>query len=155
MSDTYHVHPLAPEQVTLAFPLVKAIAPDMTLERWRVYAGPFLRQPEGQAARKILTVQCEKGYIHGLAFCCCKPDLRLGCILEVENFVSLDLIGGKRAGRVLLKAVEKQARSWCCSHVRVSLLDGETRSHPVGAEFRNSGYRQEPDRLAKPVAAAG
>jgi GNAT superfamily N-acetyltransferase len=155
MSETYHVQPLAPEQVAQAFPLVKAIVPDVTLERWLVYAGPFLQQPEGQAARRILTVQCDKGYIHGLAFCRCKPDLRLGCILEVENFVSLDLIGGKRAGRALLKAAEQQARDWGCGHLRLSLLDGETRGHPVTAEIRNSGYCQEPDRLAKQLVAAG
>jgi GNAT superfamily N-acetyltransferase len=155
MSETYHVWPLAPEQLVQAFPLVKAIEPDMTLERWLVYAGAFLQHREGQAARKILTVQCDKGYIHGLAFCRCKPDLRLGCILEVENFVSLDLTGGKRAGRALLKATEQQARDWGCGYVRLSLLDDETRHHPVTATIRSSGYRQEPDRLAKQLVAAG
>jgi hypothetical protein len=155
MSETYHIRPLAPEQLAQAFPLVKAIEPDMTLERWLVYVGTFLQHREAQVARKILTVQCDRGYIHGLAFCRFKPDLRLGCILEVENFVSLDLAGGKRAGRALLKGTEQQARDWGCGYVRLSLLDGETRHHPVTATIRGSGYRPETDRLAKQLVAAG
>ncbi len=160
MYGVYVIGSLSPEQIPQAFPVVKAINPEITLESWSNYAALFVAPPSKLEPSGIVTVQCPKGYIHGLACCRAKHDLQLGRVLAVENFVSLDLAGGRRAAGALLQATEDKARDWNCICVCLSLL-GETarqaaagRDHPVVQLFQTEGYRLEPLRLAKSLAAS-
>jgi hypothetical protein len=101
MASPYIVRPLAPERIAQAFPLVMALDPGLTLDRWSRYAASFVRSLEAPEPREILTAQNKQGYIHSLASCRMRRDLRHGRVLEVENFVSLDLTGNKLAAQAL------------------------------------------------------
>ncbi len=160
MFGIYVIGSLSAEQIPQAFPVIKAVNPEITLESWSNYAALFVAQPSTLEPSGIVTVQCPNGYIHGLTCCRARQDLRLGRVLAVENFVSLDLAGGRRAAGVLLHATEDKARDWNCVCVCLSLL-GEAarqaaagRDHPVVQLFQTEGYRQEPLRLAKSLAAS-
>ena len=154
MRGPYDARSLTPEQIPQAFPLISVTAPGLSLERWEDYASSFFG-PSGPAMTgEIVTVQNAEGYIYGLAICNPRPDLCHGRILEVENFVSLDLTGGRRAASVLLKAAEDRARAWDCACICISLLGIDNsepcaRGHPAVLLFQTAGYVGESKRLAK------
>ena len=89
-----------------------------------------------------------------------KWDLRRGNVLLVENFVSLDLTGGRSAAAALIRAAEQRARVWDCDILCLSLLDPRLRHclcdvrHPAAELLKTAGYREEPLRLSKHLATA-
>ncbi len=161
MAGPYIVRPLAPERIAQAFPLVMILDPGLTLDRWSRFATAFVRSLEAPEPREIITAQNQQGYIHGLASCRVRRDLRHDRVLEVENFVSLDLTGQKCAARALLKGMETLAQDWNCSHICLSLLNPRMRDYlrdthgPAGDLFDCAGYREEPFRLGKDLGPPG
>ena len=155
MPSPYIARPLSSGQIAQAFPLLAVLDPELTLERWSDYAAAFVEPPDDAEPRRIMTVQNAQGYIHGLASCRRRCDLRYGCVLEVENFVSLDLTGNKVAANALLKVIEALAREWGCQHISLSLLDPRMRRHlrtphrQATSLFDLAGYHEEPFRLGK------
>ena len=155
MPSPYIVRPLTTAQVAQAFPLLAVLDPGLTLERWSDYATAFVEPSEDAEPRRIMTAQNAQGYIYGLASCRRRCDLHHGCVLEVENFVSLDLTGNKVAANALLTVIEALAREWGCGHISLSLLDPRMRSNlsaprqPATSLFDFAGYHEEPFRLGK------
>ncbi len=154
MRGPFDARSLTPEQIPQAFPLISVTAPELSLERWADYAASFIG-PSGPAMPgEIVTVQNADRYIFGLAICQPKCDLYQGRILDVENFVTLDLTGGRRAASVLLKAAEDRARAWDCNCICVSLVrndgaDPRMGDHPATLLLRTCGYVGDAKRLAK------
>ena len=155
MSSPYIVRPLTTAQIAQAFPLLVVLDPGLTLDRWSDYASAFVEPSQDDEPRRIMTVQNQEGYIYGLASCRRRCDLHHGCVLEVENFVSLDLTGNKVAANMLLTEIEALAREWACGHISLSLLDQRMRGNlrvpdePATSLFDLAGYQEEPFRLGK------
>ncbi len=155
MPSPYIVRPLTAAQVAQAFPLLVVLEPGLTLERWSDYASVFVEPSQDVEPRRIMTVQNSQGYIYGLASCRRRCDLHHGCVLEVENFVSLDLTGNKVAAKALLVVIESLAREWDCGRISLSLLDPRMRDtlrapeEPATSLFDFAGYQEEPFRLGK------
>jgi hypothetical protein len=131
------------------------------LDSWSSYALPFIESSKDFDKRDIITVQSEQGYIHGLAACRLKPVLHGSRILEVENFVCLDLTGGRRATSTLLRGTESCARNWNCSYIRLSLLEprldeGQLERNRVALDLLEAaGYREESALFGKSFLALG
>ena len=160
MHGPYNARILTLEQTPQAFPLISITAPGLSLERWLDYAASFFDAPGPTSRGEIVTVQNSDGYIHGLAICHPRPDLHHGRLLDVDNFVTLDLSGGRRAAGVLLDAAEERARAWNCACICVSLLgavtggdDPPSRGRPDLLLFQTAGYFGGPDRMAKRLGA--
>ena len=155
MPNPYIVRPLTTAQVAQAFPLLVVLEPGLTLDRWSDYASAFVESAPDTEPRQIMTVQNSQGYIYGLASCRRRCDLQHGCVLEVENFVSLDLTGNKVAANALLAVIESLAREWDCGRISLSLLDPRMRDslrapqEPATSLFDFAGYQEEPFRLGK------
>ena len=158
MRGPFDARALTRDQIPQAYPLISITAPGLSFERWADYAASFFGPAGPAMPGEIVTVQNAERYIFGLAICRPRLDLCHGRILEVENFVTLDLTGGRRAARVLLSATEDRARSWDCDCICVSLLgngaDPRVRGHPAIPLFQTSGYVGEAKRLAKTLRAA-
>jgi len=155
MHSPYIVCPLTTAQIAQAFPLLVVLEPELTLDRWSNYASAFMGPSHDVHPRRILTVQNSQGYIYGLASCRRRCDLHHGCVLEVENFVSLELTGNKVAANALLTVIESLAREWDCKRISLSLLDPRMRDtlrapeQPATSLFDFAGYHEEPFRLGK------
>jgi len=154
MRGPFDARSLTPEQIPQAFPLISVTAPELSLERWADYAASFIGPSGSAMPGEIVTVQNAERYIFGLAICQPRSDLYEGRILDVENFVTLDLTGGRRAAGVLLKAAEDRARAWDCGCICVSLLGNEGAGprrccHPATLLFHTCGYVGDAKRLAK------
>lgn len=159
--NPYIVRPLDAKQVAQAFPLVRVLDPHLTLDSWSSYALPFIEASQNLDKQDIITVQSRQGYIHGLAACRLKPELHGSRVLEVENFVCLDLTGGRRAISTLLRATESYARNWNCSYIRLSLLEprleeGQPDRNRVAVDLLEAaGYREEAALFGKSFLALG
>ncbi|MEE8535718.1 MAG: hypothetical protein V3S45_06690 [Kiloniellales bacterium] len=153
MSGDFLVRPLASSRVQEAFPLVSVFHRDLSEDAWSEYAAAFVELPEN--GHGIMTVQSDAGYIHGLSAYHVKFELRRGAVLQVENFVVMDLFGAKRVAKMLLHALEGVARSRHCHCMSLTLLDPRMRrwmretQRPAPDLFAAAGFRGEPLRLRK------
>ncbi len=155
MSGHFLVRPLTPDRVREAFPLVSVFHRDLSKDAWSEYAAAFVELSENGQRHGIMTVQSDAGYIHGLSAYHVKSELRRGSVLQVENFVVMDLFGAKRVAKMLLDALEGLARSHQCHCMSLTLLDPHMRrwlretQRPAPDLFAAAGFRGEPLRLRK------
>jgi len=178
MNDTYVAKPLARRQIDQAFPVVQTIAPDLGVERWRAFAAAVLAaaeletgdtpparstgqgvEPRGVMAEPcgIMTVQNARGYIHGLFSYAVEENLRHGRVLEIDNFIVLDLFDLAGAAEELLRAMDVLAGELGCMAIHTNLPDDYS-SLPEYCNwlltcFREAGHAVETLRLCKQVGA--
>lgn len=160
MDDTFIVKPLGQRQIDQAYPLVRAIAPDLAVERWRAFAASHIGTEDSPigSATGIMTVQNGRGYIHGLFSYAIEEHLRHGRILAVENFVVLDLFDPSGAAEILVHSMETQARALGCSAIHTTLpatyAERRQSERSVLSCFRNEGHQPEKLRLCKALDRA-
>ncbi len=159
MDDGFVAAPLRRRQVDQAFPLVRAIAPELGVERWRAFANAIIIEPAGVVAPSgIMTVQNTQGYIHGLFSYTMDDHLRHGRVLSVNNFIVLDLFDVAAAAGALLKAMDATARSLSCAAIHTNLPE-QYATLPDACDavlnyFRDDGHAVETLRLFKPLDGA-
>jgi hypothetical protein len=157
MDQGFTAKPLGLRQIDQAYPLVRAIAPDLPVERWRDFAAALIG-PSGAPGTPagIMTVQNERGYIHGLFTYAAAEDLRCGKILAVDNFVVLDLFNLPAAVSSLLQAMEELAHTLDCTAIHTALPEcyapAPGHGHPMLGFFRDEGHDVESLRLCKALA---
>lgn len=163
MDDGFIAKPLGKRQIDQAFPVVRAIHPDLGVERWRAFAAAMLDQTQGAAGprmprRGIMTVQNERGYIHGLFSYATEENLHHGRILAVDNFIVHDLFNLPGAAAALLRAMDGIARGLGCTAIHTNLPQAYSTSvnycNPVLNCFREEGHALETLRLCKPLDGA-
>ena len=108
MDLTVRIEPLAPAQIELAYPLAQAIAADLTLERWRGYARAMAASREPYR-HGIMGAWSSAGYLHGMFGYRVAPDLALGRVLQIDNFVAMGIGSGARAATALIGAARALA----------------------------------------------
>jgi len=163
MDDGFIAKPLQKRQIDQAFPVVRAILPELAVERWRAFAAALLDRAQGAPAASvspagIMTVQNERGYIHGLFSYSAHEHLHHGRILTVENFVVLDLFNLSGAAAELLRAMDTVARGLGCSAIHTNLPDSFSNlpdyCGTVLSYFRDQGHAVETLRLCKSLDGA-
>lgn len=155
MSDHFVVKPLTRERIPQAFVLVSIFDATLSLDAWCHYAAAIVESADKGPARGIMTVQSQRGYIYGLSVHELKHDLRRGRILEVENFVVVDMVDARPAAGLLLESLEKIAREQQCHCMSLRLLSPKMRrtlrqSNGTRTDIlKAAGFRGEPLRLRK------
>jgi hypothetical protein len=155
MSGHFVVKPLTLEGISQAFVLISIFDPALSQDAWCRYAAAIVESADNGLARGIMTVQSQRGYIYGLSVHDLKHELRRGRILEVENFVVVDMIGAKPAAGLLLESLEGIAREQQCHCMSLRLLSPQIRrslrqSNGTRTDIlKAAGYRGEPLRLRK------
>lgn len=163
MDDGFVAKPLGKRQIDQAFPVVRAILPDLGVERWRAFAAAVLDRAQGAADARvprtgIMTVQNARGYIHGLFSYATEENLSHGRVLSVDNFIVHDLFNLPDAAVALLRAMDGIARGLGCSAIHTNLPQAYSTSvnycNPVLNSFREEGHALETLRLCKPLDGA-
>ena len=155
MSDHFVVKPLTCELIPQAFVLVSIFDGTLSQDAWCHYATAIVESADNGLARGIMTVQSQRGYIYGLSVHDLKHELRRGRILEVENFVVVDMVGARPAAGLLLESLEGIARDQQCHCMSLRLLNPKMRrtlrqSNGTRTDIlKAAGYRGEPLRLRK------
>jgi hypothetical protein len=116
------IHALTPDQVPQAYPLVRLVASDLSLDAWRNFACQRISQIESQLGG-IHTVQDTQGNILGFASYATDISLHDGRILTVDNLVVVGTIERQRdfVLLALLGALERIATKHCCETMQFRL----------------------------------
>ncbi|MBK3776064.1 hypothetical protein JJL56_07930 [Azospirillum sp. YIM DDC1] len=159
MDESFIAKPLGQRQIDQAYPLVRAIFPDLPVEQWRAFAAALIGPVDTPATPTgIMTVQNARGYLHGLFSYAIAAHLCHGRILAVENFVVLDLFDMTGPAETLLQSMDRLARSHDCAAIHTSLpesLAGQAGSRSsLLTCFHQDGHRTETLRLCKAMDGA-
>lgn len=113
--------PLSGREIAQAYPLIRELAPEMTLKRWQDYAETIAdAQSTGGPQRGFLAARSSAGYLLGL--CCYRVDLDLrdGMTLTVDDVVVPGILGQRQITEALFQAVEGLAQRYGCSSIHIS-----------------------------------
>lgn len=175
MDDLYVAKPLGTRQIDQAFPIVSAFVPELQVDRWRSFAASLMAtgaarraarakaeagvEEDGSGLAGIMTVQSRRGYIHGLFCYAVEEHLRHGRVLEVDNFVVMDMFDADSVALVLLRSMDQLARAFNCQaiHTQIPGAPGhriEDDTVPLLRAFRQDGHMVENLRLCKPLDGA-
>lgn len=112
MIDGFSAKPLALNKINQAYALVRAARPDLTADDWRALATGYITEiPDAKAAaRGVVAVHNDQGYIVGLFCYAACDDMRHGPALRIENLMALDLFNQAGATAALLDEIEALAR---------------------------------------------
>lgn len=105
----FYVDELKPSEAGLAFPLVRAIAPEVTMETWLDY----VRRRSMQGG--LLGLFGADGELSGLLSYRLGQRLRHGTVLALEDFVTFELSKAAPGRRALLAAAEELGRQLGCT----------------------------------------
>lgn len=111
----FYADVLNPEQAEAAYPLVRVIAPELTLEQWLDYVERRCR--EGG----LMGLMGEDGTLIGLFSYRLGERLRLGRVLALDDFVTFELSKAAPGRAALIAAAEELARSLSCGGLEVRI----------------------------------
>lgn len=166
MSERFSSEPLAEDRIAQAYPLVRMVAPGMTLHEWRKRALVYVHATEarpagrkgtngkaaGQAPCGMRAIRNRDGYIHGLFSYRVEADSAPPRLL-VEHFIAFDLLARAELVATMLEVIDALARAHGCATIHTPIGDGALMAidDPVIAWFVAGGHRREGDRMAKAV----
>jgi len=111
----FYVEALTPAQSDGAFPLVRAIAPEVTLDEWRDYVQRRYR------AGGLLGLKDENDGIIGVLSYRLGERMRHGLVLALDDFVTFELSQAAPGRAALLEAAEKLGRDLGCTGLELRL----------------------------------
>ncbi len=136
--------PLAPEQIDQAFPLVRLLAPTLSLEHWRRYARAMMQPPTATGGcGGIIVLADAAGYLFGLFSYVSRLDLLHGPTLQVDDLVVPHLVECGQATQVLEREMRDIARRFDCRGIRVRLARPSEPEGNVARFLGTSGYQAE------------
>jgi len=106
-----------------AFPLVRNLAPDITLERWTRFAKPHLASRSPDWPRGLMTIQNAAGYILGLFVFEVRDDLYEKRVLCIDNIIIPNIPGRDAIWAGVVDAAEHIAAMNGCRTIRAGLAD--------------------------------
>jgi len=105
----FYVDPLTPAQADWAYPLVRAIAPEVSLEGWHDYVQRRYR------SGGLLGLWDSSGGIVGVLSYRLGERMRHGLVLALDDFVTFELSQAAPGRAALLEAAEKLGRDLGCT----------------------------------------
>jgi len=120
MSRTFIAEPLRLSEIDLAFPIVRAAAPDIEWSEWTILAESLI-QAEEPKQMGIIGLKDAGGYFCGLFTYATMDTLSSGRVLMAENLIAQELIGSGCTEKRLLQAAEDLAKRLRCQSVRANL----------------------------------
>ena len=152
MAKIFHVRPVMASQIRRAFPLIRLMDSQLTLESWVRYAEALCRRQSGGTGG-IVSAQGEDGYIYGLFCYSVAPVSQPSRTLAVEHFVALDLFDGSAVIRALIDAIERIAHDHHCAQVHLTLprerIELGKIDDSLQGSFGGAGYEVDSVRLCK------
>lgn len=157
MHRTYTIKSLSSKNAAQAYPLIQAALPSVSLETWLAYAAN-INKPTAEAT-EIIIIESTRGYIHGLLHYNVITTLRHGKVLNVENFIALDIGDRAAAIKMLIGVMEDIGRKFHCAAIHTTLPDAWIRAASnattVLDHLRDAGHERETVKLSKTIPVTG
>lgn len=162
---------MAEDRIAQAYPLVRMVAPDMTLQDWRRRALAYVRttdaRPPGRKGTNgkatepapcgMRAIRNRDGYIHGLFSYRVEADSGAPRRLLVEHFIAFDLVARAELVAIMLAAIDALAHAHGCVAIHTPIGDGDGDDALLAIDsavitwFVADGHRRDGDRMAKTV----
>jgi hypothetical protein len=104
-----------------AYPIVRTLAPGVTLERWVQFARPRITSRSPEWPHGLMAIQNPGGYILGLFAFEVRDDLHESRTLWVSNIVVPNIPGRDQIGKSIIDAGEHLAMIHGCRAIRADL----------------------------------
>ncbi len=138
--------PLTAEKFDLAFPLIQLLAPALTLEPWREFAGAMTDSMSALPGHHgIVVLEDAAGYVFGLFSYTDGLDPMHGPTLRVENLVVPHFVEGREATGLMEREMHDIARRLDCRAIVVHLTPppGTEPRHGMARHLKATDYRVE------------
>lgn len=158
MDDALAPRLLDRDMIDRAYPLIRNIAPGITLDRWTRFARPLVTSRSAAWPRGLMTIQNTTGCILGLFAFEVRDDLNDGRTLHLDNLMSASIPGRDRIWAAIMDAAETLARVNGCGVIRAGLvgdLDASDKDRTwLVHSLEHAGFALEGVRACKRLEAA-
>jgi len=110
-------------QIDQAYPLVRELRNDLTLEAWRVYADAYLGPADVDSGHRGILIAEYRDYIRGLLCYDVLADLADLTSLAVRDVIIPSMPSGQPAARNLLQHLFSIAGAHQCGTIRIDLSE--------------------------------
>ena len=149
MEQRFNLAPLRGDRILQAYPLIRELASEISLEDWRAYVKAMLAaKAKGGEARDVIGICSPNGYLRGLFTYRVAPDLRHGQTLEVEYFVVESVFSPREIAATLIAGVEQVARREDCKAIHADLPSA---ANWLVKMLHDRGYVAGTWQLCKPI----
>lgn len=150
-SQAFIVAPLTAAEFHPAYPLIRAVAPRVSLAEWLRFARRATAR--GRSRQEGVTTVRHEGRRHPCGLCCWRRDLDLesGQVLTAEHIIAVDMLDPAPAIDALTVELERLAGRLGCASIR-SVLHPDARI--VAERLRQGGHQPAATLLSKPVGMA-
>ena len=149
MIDHFTLAPLDEEGVLQAYPLVREVHGNLTVDAWCKYAGMLLSPAPDGDERGIIGICAGQRYLRGLFTYRISPDVQHGRSLTVEYFLVESVISPRTVALALLAGVESLARKMDCDAIHTDLNAAPEWLTDV---LRERGYGRDARHLCKTLS---
>ena len=155
MSRSFTSRPLNAELALKAYPLVRVIRADLSLDDWTDYVNRHADAVSGGAnARGIVALMNHLEYLNGIFSYEVRPEPYRDPVLHVRDVVVLDILKRCRAAEALERAMVETAARHRCAAIRTAVDQDDPWLKDYFREERFDSQRmcrhRSPDRIGAP-----
>ena len=129
MSRSYLVEPIGPETIARAYPLIRAVVPDVAEHEWVQIAGPHGvgggRPATVGEREEVIVARNSEGYVKGLCIYAVRDHATCGRLIDVPFFIVASAADGEGVTAVLIHFLRGKCDQVICSGIRFWTLDRE------------------------------
>lgn len=124
MNKNYAVSALSEDKVDRAFPLIRALEPDLDLDDWRRFCREGLgKTGHDGSAGTVFVASNPRGYLQGLCVAALPEGEREARVLEVPIFIAASVADGEGVAAEMMEFLEAYGRDKVCGGIRIWPLD--------------------------------
>ncbi len=150
MAEALRTAQLTSDRVVQAYPLIREVAPILSLEEWVEFAQPLSAQNDQTGGCRGIIIAERSRYIRGLFMYEVTPELAHGRTLSARNIIILDLVQRDAVAEALVDAMERLAQANGCGAVHVHLSPLSEWALPC---FERRGHRVQGYHLCSRLEA--
>lgn len=151
MVRSFAAAPLRSNEIEIAYALIRAWHPRVTLAAWRGFAQALIGDHSHAPQHGITAIRNEAGYLCGLFVYRVEADLHHGRALVVDPVAALDVIDVKTVVKAMMEAAESGAHRLGCEIARFRIPAPQAW---LAEQLQGNGHHVEAQVLSTPVAFA-
>lgn len=133
MSRSYLVEPIGPETIARAYPLIRAVVPDVAVHEWVQIARPHGvgggRPATAGEREEVIVARNSEEYVKGLCVYAVRDHATYGRLIDVPFFIVASAADGEGVTAVLIHFLRRKCDQSVCSGVRFWTLDPKAWAH--------------------------
>jgi hypothetical protein len=133
MSRGYLVEPIGPEMIAQAYPLIRAVVPDLAEHEWSQINRPDGvvggRPATNSEREELIVARNAEGYVKGLCMYAVRDHATYGRLIDVPFFIVASAADGEGVSAVLIHFLRGKCDQFVCSGIRFWTMDPEAWAH--------------------------